>query len=638
MSWQPALTTGWLAVASVIPLAIVALYFLKLRRHAVLVPSTLLWRRSLVDDQVNSLWQRLRRSILLMLQLIVAGLLILALWRPTMDARQTGRRIILLIDQSASMSAVDVAPNRLAEAKTRAKALIDQMAGGDAAMVIAFCDAARVVCSYSGHAATLKQAIESIEATSRPTDIREALAIASGLANPQKAGEEDAGAVPATLYLFSDGRFAAPTDLSLGNLDLQYIAMGTSGRNLSIASLAARVNELRPQETVLLARIQNHHDQKLSGAAELSVNGKLTDVQRVEIDAGSEQSLLFRLASVESAVASVRVDVQDDLALDNHAWTVINPPRVARVLVIGPPNPLLRSVLSTPSLARRATVEFADAVKADAELADDPSMSRYDLVIFDRTSPRSMPPVHSLFLGDVPPSLRAVERTSVAAPSILNWKSSHPLLRFLTLDDVNVSKAFTVPLPAGADELIESDHGPIAFTVPRGIYTDTVLTFPLLNTDGQWQTDWPLRLSFPLFFMNLLRQAAGDGTKDLDQVTPGAPVSLRGESANVAVVTPSGVKTPVARDSRGTFVFHGTNEVGVYTVEGGATPSRFAVNLFDEEESTILPATKVSIGAVQASDASGEMAIKRDYWRPLALGALVLILMEWYVYHRRVVL
>src|ERR1700712_5397651 len=70
------------AVLAGVPVGIIALYFLKLRRRPVQVASTLLWRRSLEDLHVNSLFQRLRRNLLLFLQLLAVGLAMLALAGP----------------------------------------------------------------------------------------------------------------------------------------------------------------------------------------------------------------------------------------------------------------------------------------------------------------------------------------------------------------------------------------------------------------------------------------------------------------------------------------------------------------------------------------------------------------------------
>ena len=91
---------------ALVPLAIVALYFLKLKRQPLEVPSTYLWKRSIEDLHVNSLWQRLRQNLLLLLQLCSWA------WRCSRCCGRAGRarklegqRFIFLVDNSASMSA-----------------------------------------------------------------------------------------------------------------------------------------------------------------------------------------------------------------------------------------------------------------------------------------------------------------------------------------------------------------------------------------------------------------------------------------------------------------------------------------------------------------------------------------------------
>src|ERR1700691_6597540 len=127
------------AVLAGVPVGIIALYFLKLRRRPVQVPSTLLWRQSLEDLHVNSLFQRLRRNLLLFLQLLAILLVMLALLGPRMKGSSgQGQRFVLLIDSSASMAGTDVAPSRLAKAKEAAKKVVTEMDGDDLAMVIKF--------------------------------------------------------------------------------------------------------------------------------------------------------------------------------------------------------------------------------------------------------------------------------------------------------------------------------------------------------------------------------------------------------------------------------------------------------------------------------------------------------------------
>src|SRR6186997_2640854 len=102
----------WLILASLPPLLIL-LYFLKLRRRPLEVPSTFLWHRTIEDLHVNAIWQRLRQSLLLLLQLLFFALVALALLGPAFKGRETiESRNIILFDTSASMSATDVGSSR----------------------------------------------------------------------------------------------------------------------------------------------------------------------------------------------------------------------------------------------------------------------------------------------------------------------------------------------------------------------------------------------------------------------------------------------------------------------------------------------------------------------------------------------
>src|SRR2546423_15710310 len=95
--FQNTLSTWQWGLLAAVPPAIVALYFLKLRRQPLQVPSTYLWRKSIEDLHVNSLWQRLRQSLLLLLQLLLIALLMLALVNPSWQGtRLSGDRVVFL--------------------------------------------------------------------------------------------------------------------------------------------------------------------------------------------------------------------------------------------------------------------------------------------------------------------------------------------------------------------------------------------------------------------------------------------------------------------------------------------------------------------------------------------------------------
>ncbi len=117
---------------------IVALWMLRLKRQDVTVSSLYLWNTLLQETQANAPFQRLRRNLLLFLQLLAAFLLVFALARPFVYGEAvTGHTVVLILDTSASMNATDVHPTRLGAAKDAADSFIDREMGiGDVATVL----------------------------------------------------------------------------------------------------------------------------------------------------------------------------------------------------------------------------------------------------------------------------------------------------------------------------------------------------------------------------------------------------------------------------------------------------------------------------------------------------------------------
>src|SRR5574341_1262707 len=129
------LTPLFLALAG-LAIPIVILYMLKLRRRETEVSSIMLWRMVLRDREANSPWQRLRRNLLLLLQLLLLALLVIALARPFLPVPVVASgQVTVLLDASASMNATDVEPSRFEEAKKIARRLANDL-GDDSLMTL----------------------------------------------------------------------------------------------------------------------------------------------------------------------------------------------------------------------------------------------------------------------------------------------------------------------------------------------------------------------------------------------------------------------------------------------------------------------------------------------------------------------
>ncbi len=640
-------------VLAAIPPAIVLLYFLKLKRQPLRVPSTFLWHKSIEDLRVNSLWQRMRKNLLLFLQLLLIAIAMAALLRPGWRGSElTGDRFIFLVDTSASMSATDVKPTRLAEAKRRVGELIDQMASGDVAMIVSFSDTARVEQPFTDNRRELQRGLAAIQPTNRRTSIGEALRVAAGLANPLRAFEisdtQVAEGLPAALYIFSDGKFPDVEDFSLGNLQPVFVPIGEpDAPNVGIVSFSTRRREDKKDQIQAFAQLENFGPEPVTAEVELYRDDSLLDADKVELKPHGSGGVVFELGDLHSGALKLRTRSGGALALDDEAWATIDPPTRAKVLLVTPGNDALELALGTESALELADVEIGKPdLLASQEYQQKSAAGYYALVIYDQCQPRELPESDTLFIGRLPPGSSWTAGPKAPAPQIIDVEAAHPLMQLIELGNVKFAEGMPLKPPAGGTVLVDSDAGVLFAIAPRGGFEDAVLGAEIVGTNDQGEryanTDWPLRLSFPVFILNALSYFGGSATAAATaSVQPGNSITLRSASTaeTIEVRTPSGKSFPLKREKAETFSFSGTDELGIYRVEEPRQePRRFAVNLFDSAESNINPRPDgaIRIGYVKVEGESLWQGARRELWKALLLGALVVLCLEWYIYNRRV--
>ena len=222
------------ALVALLPI-ILALYLLKLRRTEQEVSSVYLWRRLVRDLEANAPWQRLRRNLLLFLQLLFLVVLILALARPSSRSEGlAGRAAILILDTSASMAATDESPSRLAAAQAQARQLVDGLPEDAAVTVITAGRVAQVLVASSRDRRQVHLAIDRAQVTAGgdPDSVATALELAAAIADRQPDTE---------IILFSDGRVEfAQGARARPAPSVRYVRIGHSDDNRAIAALSLR--------------------------------------------------------------------------------------------------------------------------------------------------------------------------------------------------------------------------------------------------------------------------------------------------------------------------------------------------------------------------------------------------------------
>ena len=228
--------------------------------------------------------------------------------------------MILLIDNSASMSAQDVAPNRLAAAKQQAETLLDQLPPGQAAMLISFSDRAVVEQPFTNDLRLVRERLRQIQPTQRLSDIREALRVAAGLANPGRSAT-DAGdvqvadPVPADILIFSDGNYRNIPDFSWGHLRPTYVPIGaTDVDNLAVIGFGVARRMDRPDRMQAFVQVANYGTR--DRVIELSIrhDDQLLDASAPQLAPGASRMVDLEFPAITGGVLSARIEKTDALA------------------------------------------------------------------------------------------------------------------------------------------------------------------------------------------------------------------------------------------------------------------------------------------------------------------------------------
>jgi len=611
----------WLA-AVLVPLLVI-LYFLKLKRRPVLVPSTMLWRHAIEDIRVNAPFRWFRNNILLILQLLVLAALIWSLVRPATNARLGGgETYILLVDNSASMGALDEPGGRLARAREEARKVIDGMQPDDQAMIISFADKASIASSFSSNKSALVDRLKRIQVRQTRTELTEALKIAQGYA-------ERAARAP-IVYVLSDGRVGPTGRADLEAAEVRFVRVGKAGDNIGITAFNASRSFTGSDTVQVFARIHNFSDNDATTVCELLNDGTIIDARETAVEARDSAACLFEVRGIRQGVLAAHLTTLDDLAVDNTAWTVVEERPPLRVLLVSAGNLFLERVLEAAG-----RIELATVLPREFEPSENQAMdtSSFDLVIFDRFAPAAPPEPPAVFVGAVPGYGDLVPADEYENPMVLDWDRGHPLMLHTGFDDLRVAKALGVDRLQQSSVLLWSDRGALMFVYPRQELTDVVVAFDIL------ESDWPLRVSFPVFFDNLLRFYSEFSQKGAGSLRTGSIIRIpvEGAQGGLSITDPRGKRHRVAPTGEKMGLFSKTAVAGLYTATTAeGTELRYALNLLDAAESDIAPVEDLQIGYKKVAGTPRIVRENRELWKLFACLALGFLLVEWAVFNRKI--
>ena len=596
------------ALLWLVPLAgvIILLYLLRMRRRDVKVPASFLWPEKTEEIRANSLFQRLRFSWLLILQLLALSLVVFALARPQTQQRGlTGEVTVLVVDASASMGATDVAPSRFEEAKRLAKDAINSAKVGDRIALIEAGPTPRVIFSLSNDPASQEPKLASMVRSDDEVDIGEALRLAAALVGTEPS---------ARIVLLSDGVFEPVKDFSPGKASLVYKSIGSNDHNLAISALGVAQTAAGRQVYV---SVRNTSGTQLGGTLSLYADGKVFDSERITVATSKSFGKTLNAPS-GAKVIEAKLDTKDLLAADNYAVALADPNTNLRVLLVSRGDFFLEKALA---LDPRVTLDRANEVPVQERGS---GAGTYDIVVFDGAEPSPVKARGVLSMGVVGSISPVTSQGPTKNPTVVSTEKSK-LMDGVDFEGVFIDNALKVQPKAAGQVAATGSKGPLLVYSTQG-QRHLFLSFSPL------QSDFPLSVSFPIFISNAIDFLTGETSGSMLAVRAGrtfnVPASAAGRLTNSkgdSFTVASNGTTGVVRDAQ---------QVGKYelTVEGKRRP--IYAYLRSDRESSISPEIDIQLGGGSVKAVEAPMRFS-DFWRPLLILCLLVLAGEWFLFARK---
>ena len=528
---------------------IVALYILRLRRRREPVSTLMFWEELFRERQTTSLFQRLKHLLSLLLQLLFLTLLVLSIARPQFAfITKSARQLVLIIDQSASMNAIEEDTDgltRLEIAKERALRNVDGLRFMDEMTVISSHTRPIIHIPFTNHQKSLREAIRSIQPTDISTNLEPAYDLAYAIAqtkpNPEIVIFSDFQSISEELIakLSGVGNSADQEEDGVGNptdqekdgvrnpadqekdgvgnpvdqeentekqdteIKRHLIQIGKASDNVGITKFRVRKSLVNAFDYQTLLRVVNASEAEKKFNVELYFNENLFDVRPYTLAPGESKSEIFSNFAFEGGKLKAVLDIQDPLASDNMAYATLPKRDLIPVLLVTVENPFLQKALAVDEqiqLTVLTPTEYeTDVLPEDANLQ---AKKDYQVVIFDRYSPPTLGDGNYMFI--YPPATTTAELKwnigeALETPIITDWERTHPILQHVHLENVQIGTAYQVTPPSTAQVLARSFESPVLFI---DVNPNRKIVFAAINI---LESDLPLRIAFPVIIANTIQ-------------------------------------------------------------------------------------------------------------------------------------
>jgi len=593
---NPALTMEFLNLPALYALGALPLLFLpylirqKPKRY---VFSTLLLLQPFATRPERRVWGKLRLPLIFVLQLLLLALLIGASGDPVLPLA-TGERLAIVLDNSASMQAMENGRTRFDLARKEAMDTLRKAPTGsrvDVYLTVPWTGVVGQDLSVDGALGLLAGAkvYDLGDAANDYGPLLAGLVEEHGYQRLVVFTDRPGHGTSSSVRVVTVGE---PRDnVAVTGFDVHTGGLGSAGRSARVDIANFSAGEQRV-EVVLLG------------------NGKRLGTRRQRVAPGQNVAVPFDhfpLAPYYEVQVVTEKTGGDSLALDNRRFAVI-PGEGASILGVSPRPEVLESLRAVRGLRLEVVAPEAYAAMAD---------QKSGLEIFHLSAPGELPRNNALFI--LPPDENPVVATGapVADVRVSGWRDPHPLTRYVNFSMFRPRYSRPIESKVPAHTVVNSPVGPLALVFERDGFRYAVLGFDPLPFLGQQN------LPMSILMLNLLGWLR-DGMTAVNQST-GDPLNLAGDVRGHGLTpAPDGVARDDAGSPDSPALFQGVYE----RVQNGSR-EHVAVNLDAPRESDLLEPLPIVLDATPSN--ADAVTGYQPLWPYVIMLCLFLLILEWFV-------
>ncbi len=603
------LNPGMLITLGLIPILIL-IHTLKPKPRQVEVSNLFLWQAVLKERSRSLSFERLKRNLPLMLQILLVILAALALANPTWEysASRLGN-LILVVDTSASMKTNTETGTRFERATEKALDLIEQREGDQQILIVEAAKKPLVKVGFSDDTRQAVRMIKSLSPTDQSAELEPAIYLALSFVD---ASRRD------SIYVITDGAGGDFSGLVKRHPMIEPVIVSGGEHNIGIIRFEFRQAFAGYDTYEIMLEVKNFTPAAVECPVRLSIDNTILFEDHIFLQAREKKVLIIPYSGLITGIARAHLSIDDDFSVDNRAYLSLNASKDVWVLLVSGGNYFLEKLLDAyPNFKVNAVKEIIPSSWQEQVL-------RHDMVIVDRMDFPETQKGNFLLINAYSPSIPLVKTGEIAFPRNIIWDHENPIMANVDFGGMVVEQAALLQAGRQAVPVVESADTGLLYTYEKGGLRAAIVGFDITRSD------LPFKIAFPVMMSNMINWLNPHRLEfSTLQTRSGEPFDIylapQTEMFHTRAPHEKWEKQPAVANP---FRYTRTDQVGIYSIYENGKQRYFTVNLADETESDISASSIAEKPDAPLQPA--EVSARQSLWAVLLFLVLGVLILEWY--------